>query len=356
MERNYDMYKKLLDMNGIAGHERYVKKYVKEELQKHTSEILEDGLGGVFGVFDGDGPTIMFCGHMDEVGFMVYGITPRGMIKIMPIGGINPEVYVSQNMHIVINEEKTIKGIIGAIPPHLSRGERRPVSPEDLLLDIGADSKAHAIEMGVKIGQQVVSENNFYFTEDGKKIVSKAWDDRFGVAMSLEIAEAVSKMEHKNRVICGATVQEEVGLRGARVASQMIEPDLFIAIDVSPANDIMISGEDSSANLGKGFLVRYFDPSNIMPRGLHDYFVDVASKKEIPYQEFRSAGGTDAAMAQYAGKGILSTTLGLAGRYIHTTAAMVHVDDIEAIKRMAIAIIETFDKEMFEKVKNGYEE
>lgn len=354
MERNYDIYKNLLDMNGISGHETEVKKFVKNEIKKYTNEILEDGLGGVFGVLDGDGPTIMFCGHMDEVGFMVCGITPKGMIKLLPIGGVNPEVYLSQNMLIVLDDKTTIKGIIGAVPPHLARGERRPVSIEDLLLDIGADSKAQAIEMGVKIGQQVVSENDFYFTKDQKKIVSKAWDDRFGVGMALEIMEAASKMKHNNKIICGATVQEEVGLRGARVATQMIEPDLFITIDVSPADDMM--SPDPNAALGKGFLVRYFDPGIIMPKGLKNYFTDLADKKQIPYQIFRSGGGTDAGMAQYAGKGILATTLGLPGRYIHTTAAMVHVDDIEAIKKMAIAIIETFDKEMYEKVKNGYED
>ena len=354
MERNYDIYKNLLDMKGIAGHETAVKKFVKNEIKKYTDNILEDGLGGVFGVLEGNGPTIMFCGHMDEVGFMVCGITPRGMIKLLPVGGINPEVYLSQHMHIVLNEKETIKGIIGAVPPHLSKGERRPVSVEDLLLDIGADSKAQAIEMGVKIGQQVVSENDFYFTKDQKKIVSKAWDDRFGVAMSLEIMEAVSKVKHNNTVICGATVQEEVGLRGARVATQMIEPDLFITIDVSPADDIM--SPDANASLGKGFLLRYFDPGIIMPQGLKNYFTDLADKKQIAYQVFRSAGGTDAGVAQYAGKGTLATTLGLPGRYIHTTAAMVHVDDIEAIKQMAIAIVETFDQEMFEKVKNGYED
>lgn len=355
MKRNYDMYKKLLNMDGIPGFEREVKKFVKSELQKYTNDILEDGMGGVFGVFEGNGPTIMFCGHMDEVGFMVCGIAPNGMIKLMPIGGINPDVYLSQNMHIVLDDKTLIKGIIGALPPHLSKGDRKPTSVEDLILDIGCDSKAQAIEMGVKIGQQVVSENDFYFTKDNKKIVSKAWDDRFGVGMVLEIAEEVAKMKHNNKIILGATVQEEVGLRGARVASQMIEPDLFITIDVSPADDFM-RGPDANAALGKGFLIRYFDPGIIMNRSLHDYFVETSNKYNIPSQEFRSAGGTDAAMAQYAGKGILSTTIGLPGRYIHTTAAMVHVDDMEAVKRMALAIIETFDQKMFEKIKNGYED
>lgn len=354
METKYETYKKLLNMDGIAGHERQVKKFVKEELLKYTDTILEDGMGGVFGVLEGDGPTIMICGHMDEVGYMVSGITPNGMIKLLPVGGMNPEVYLSQNMHIVVSKEKTIKGIIGAMPPHLSKGEKGSITHEQLLLDIGADSKEHAVEMGVKIGQQIVSDNDFYFTNDNKKIVSKAWDDRFGVGMVLELIKEVHNKKHNNRLVFGATVQEEVGLRGARVASQMIEPDLFITIDVSPADDFV--SPTPNAKLGNGFLIRYFDPSIIMHRGLHDYFEDTAIKNNIKYQEYRSMGGTDAAMAQYAGKGILSTTIGLPGRYIHTTAAMVHVDDIEAVKQMALAIIDSFDNEMFEKIKDGYEQ
>ena len=237
MENKYSLYEQLLNMNGIAGHERQVKKFVKAELEKYTDNILEDGLGGVFGVLEGEGPTIMFCGHMDEVGYMVSGITPKGMIKLLPVGGMNPEVYLSQNMHIVIKKDKTIKGIIGAMPPHLSKGEKAPITHEQLLLDIGADSYEQAVAMGVKIGQQIVSENDFYFTEDGKKIVSKAWDDRFGVGMILELIKEVSNKKHNNRLVFGATVQEEVGLRGGRVAAQMIEPDLFVAIDVSPTDD-----------------------------------------------------------------------------------------------------------------------
>ena len=172
--------------------------------------------------------------------------------------------------------------------------------------------------------------------------------------MVLELIKEVANKKHNNKLIFGATVQEEVGLRGARVASQMIEPDLFITIDVSPADDFV--SPTPNAKLGEGFLIRYFDPSIIMNRGLHDYFEETAIKNNIKYQEYRSMGGTDAAIAQYAGKGILSTTIGLPGRYIHTTAAMVHVDDMEAVKQMALAIIESFDEETFKKVKDGYEE
>ncbi len=353
MKTNWKLYKQLLDMPGIAGHEKMVRKFVKEELSKYSDEIIQDKLGGVFGTSKGEGPTIMICGHMDEVGFMVSGITPQGMIKLLAIGGINPEVYLSQNMNIIINNNKQIKGIIGALPPHLSKSGSKEITAEDLLLDVGADSGEHAIKMGIKIGQQIVSENNYYITEDGKKIVSKAWDNRFGVGMCLEVMKAIHNKKHPNTVICGATVQEEVGLRGAIVASTMVKPDLFIAVDVSPANDYLEKNDFVNGQLGKGFLIRYYDPRCIMNPALHNYFDTLATSQKIPHQEFKSSGGTDAASAQYAGNGTLSTTIGLPGRYIHSTSSMVHVDDIEAVKKMIIAVINSFDEKALLKIKKN---
>jgi glutamyl aminopeptidase len=222
-------------------------------------------------------------------------------------------------------------------------------------LDIGADSREHAKEMGIKIGQQITFVNQYYLTEDGKKIVSKAWDDRFGCGMALEVMKELSEkgIHHPNTVVCGATVQEEVGLRGATTASQMIQPDLFIAIDVSPVGDIL--NKDHPRNFGKlgeGFLIRFYDPRNIMNPKLKAYFENLAKAKDIKYQEFLSMGGTDAAAAQYAGSGTLSTTIGLPGRYIHSTAGMIHIDDVEAVKDMVLTIIKDFSKERLEEFRN----
>lgn len=350
-------YEELVNLSGIAANEKEVRLFMEKSLREYTSDILKDKLGGVFGCHVGDqnGPVIMIAGHMDEVGAMVTGITEKGFIKMIPIGGIMTEVMVSQNMEIVINENKKIKGIVGAIPPHMFRGtQAKKVEFDDLLLDIGADSKEDAINMGVKLGQQIVFVNNYYITEDGKKAVSKAWDDRFGCGMALDIMEEVVKMNHPNIVICGGTVQEEVGLRGATVASQMVKPDFFIAVDVSPVGDFLPSSNPRSiGTLGKGFLVRFYDPRCIMNPVITKYFENLCDKENIPSQMFLSMGGTDAASAQYAGNGTLSTTIGLPGRYIHSTSAMIHIDDVEAVKKMLLAIIKDFDRNRLEELLKG---
>lgn len=349
------LYEQLLNMPGVSGHEKIVRNFVKSELTKDSDEIIQDRLGSVFGVLNGDGPTIMIAGHMDEVGAMVRAITDEGFIKMIAIGGIQAEVYLSQNMEIIVSENKKIKGLIGATPPHINRGDTgiaAPLNFEVLLLDIGASSKEEALSWGVKIGQQIVSVNNYYVMEDQFKIVSKAWDNRFGVGMALEVFKEAKNLNHPNKVICGATVQEEVGLRGAVTSSNMIKPDLFIAVDVSPVGDFLPPTHPrANGKLGEGFLLRFYDPRTIMHQGLKEYFLDLAQENNIKFQYFTSTGGTDAGAAQYSGA--LATTIGLPGRYIHSNAAIIDVRDVEEVKKMIMAIIRTFDWETLDKVKKN---
>ncbi len=347
-----ELYKKLVNINAISGHEKTVRKVVREELEKCSEEIVQDKLGSIFGVSRGNGPVIMFAGHMDEVGFMVTGITEKGFIQIIPIGGIKPEVYVSQNMNIVVSEEKVIRGIIGSIPPHLSK-EAKAINIDDLVLDIGADNKEAAIAMGVKVGQQVVSVNDFYYTEDGKKIVSKAWDDRFGVGLAIEMMRYASSIEHPNTIYSGATVQEEVGCRGAITATNMVKPDFFFAFDVTTATDCAPANPKTQSAIGEGFIVRFYDPGCIMNRGLHEYITSLAKENNIKYQEYAPSGGTDASKAQFASDGVFSTCLAVCARYIHSTATIIHLEDMEAVKALAEAIVRTLDNEKMEEIKRN---
>lgn len=351
--RNMELYEKLVNMNGISGNERFVRKFVREELEKVSDCLVQDKLGSVFGVSHGEGPVIMIAGHMDEVGAMIVKITKKGFLKIHPIGGIVPEVMLSQNMNVVINESKVIRGVIGAIPPHISKGNDAPkkeLTFDDLLLDVGADSYDDAIKMGIRVGQQVVFNNEYYVMEDGHKIVSKAWDNRFGVGMAIEIMQEIKGMDHPNTVVAGATVQEEVGLRGATTATNLVEPDLFIAVDVSPVGDFLDENNPKAfGKLGEGFLVRFYDPRCIMHNGIREYFDKLAKENNIKCQYFLSQGGTDAAAAQYSGA--ISTTIGLPGRYIHSSAAIIDVRDVEEVKKMLIALIKNFDKKALEEVK-----
>jgi len=351
-----EMYRELVDLPGVASHEKYIRKYVKNRLEKVSETIYQDKIGSVFGSINESkyGPKIMIAGHMDEVGAMVTNITDKGFIKMIPIGSINAPVALSQHMNIVLDDGSFCPGVVGAKPPHLLRDDtsKQVSSFEDFLLDIGADSKKHAIDLGVKIGQQIVFENNYKVTKDGKKIFSKAWDDRFGTAMAIDILETVNKDDIPCQLYAGANVQEEVGLRGAKTSSYMIKPDLFIAVDCSPCSDTF---EDSEVggSLGKGFMIRFYDPRCIMHQGMKQFIEETAKKHDIPFQYYKSMGGTDAAEVQLSGDGVLVCTIGMPARYIHSTTSMIHIDDYEAVKKIILAMLKELDFNKVEEIKKN---
>lgn len=347
-------YKDLVEIPGVSSHEKYVRKYMKNHLEKLSEEIIEDNLGSIFGGInlDYDGPTIMLAGHMDEIGAMVVGINKNGTIKMMAIGGIDPQVVVSQHMNIVRNDGSFVPGVVGAKPPHLmkDKSNKQVSSFEDFHLDIGADDDEHAKEIGIKIGQQIVFENDYKESIDGKKIFSKAWDNRFGSAMALDILESIDKSKLKSKFYAGASVQEEVGLRGAITSSYKLNPDLFIAVDCSPCSDTFDKTE-VGGTLGDGFLVRFYDPRTLMHQGLKKFIEDLANKHNINYQYYSSKGGTDAAAAQLSRGGTLACTIGMPARYIHSTTSIIHKDDYKAVKAIILAILETIDKETIKEIK-----
>ncbi len=349
------LYRNLVNIPGAPSFERHVKGYMRQEMQKHTNTIIEDKLGSIFGVLNenSDGPRVMMAGHMDEVGGMVTGITKEGLVKMISLGGMKGDVYLSQHMIIYTDELDEIPGITASKPPHLTKGKKEDtVKFDELLLDVGADSKEHAEELGVKIGQQVISKNDFVVTKDGKKFIAKAWDDRIGCGMALELLEAMKNEQLDCSLYAGATVQEEVGLRGAATAAGLVKPDIFLAVDASPCAD-SFGGDEISGKLNEGFLMRFYDPNAIMHRGMKDYIEKLADKHNIKYQYYQSKGGTDAARIQLAESGVLVATIGMPARYIHSTTSMIHENDYKAVKAMLFTLVKSFNKDTYEQIKSN---
>ncbi len=346
------LYKDLFDLPGIAGYEKNVRHYMRKTMEKIPNITIEtDRLGSIFAVKKAknpNAPKVMIAGHMDEVGLMVAGITELGMIKMQPVGGLPGEVFVSQVLN-VYTKSGMIKGVVGAIPPHM-RVEQKTTFDE-LLLDIGASSKEEAKSFGVELGDMILFDNVFCYTKNPYRLIAKGIDNRYGCGLALETMAHFAEKELDFTLICGATVQEEVGLRGAETATNYFKPDLFIALDASPVGDS--TDKDYMGGLNKGFLVRIFDPRNVMHQGLLRYFVDLAQKKEIPYQYFTSKGGTDAAKALDANQGIPATTIGLPTRYIHSTASMMDTRDLESARQMVYAIINDLTPEKIQSLKDS---
>jgi putative aminopeptidase FrvX len=271
------------------------------------------------------------------------------------LGGINGDVFLSQHMDIITDDLEKIPGVTASVPPHLTRGSSeapKKLAFTDLLLDIGADSEEHAKELGVKIGQQIIPHNNFTVSKDGKKFFSKAWDDRFGCAMSLEVARDIKKEDLECELYVGANVQEEVGLRGAATAGNMVSPDVFLAVDTSPCADVF-DGDDVSGKIGDGFLLRFYDPRTVMHQGMKKFIIEEAEKHNVKYQYYKSMGGTDAARVQLANDGVLVATIGMPARYIHSTTSMISEDDYKEVKKMVMIVIKALNQKKVEEIREN---
>lgn len=348
------LFKFLTELQGAPGFEHEVRHFMRKELEKYTNEIVQDRLGSIFGVKRGteDGPTVMVAGHMDEVGFMVTQITENGMLRFQPLGGWWNQVLLAQRVQ-VMTEQGPVIGVIGSIPPHLLSDElrARPMDMKNMLIDIGADNKEDALNIGIRPGQQIVPVCPFTPMANEKKIMAKAWDNRYGCGLAIELLKEVQNETLPNILYSGATVQEEVGLRGAQTAANMIKPDIFYALDASPAND-MSGSKSEFGQLGKGVLLRILDRTMVTHKGIREFILDTAETNKIPYQYFVSQGGTDAGRVHVSNDGVPSAVIGICSRYIHTAASIIHVDDYLAAKELLVKLVKATDKTTVETLRN----
>ncbi|WP_067727492.1 M42 family metallopeptidase [Oceanobacillus damuensis] len=350
-QETLDLFKNLTELQGAPGNEHLVRSFMRNELEKYADEVIQDNLGSVFGVKRGDGPRVMVAGHMDEVGFMVTQITENGMLRFQTLGGWWNQVMLAQRVQVMTANGPVI-GVIGSVPPHLLTDAQRskPMEIKNMLIDIGADDRADAEKIGVKPGDSIVPVTPFELMANSKKILAKAWDNRYGCGLSIELLKELQKESLPNQLYAGATVQEEVGLRGSKVAANMIKPDIFYALDASPANDA--SGDKKAfGQLGKGALLRIFDRTMITHRGIREFVLDTAESNDIPYQYFISQGGTDAGSVHLSNEGVPSAVIGICSRYIHTSASIIHVDDYAAAKELLVKLVKTTDKNTVEQIK-----
>ncbi|MBE4908313.1 M42 family metallopeptidase [Bacillus luteolus] len=354
-QETMELFKTLTELPGAPGNEHQVRKFMRSQLEKYSDEVIQDGLGSIFGVKRGDenGPIVMAAGHMDEVGFMVSQITDNGMLRFQTLGGWWSQVLLAQLVQVITDNGPVI-GVIGSIPPHLLDDNQRnkPMDIKNMLIDIGADNRENALELGIRPGQQIVPICPFTPMANEKKILAKAWDNRYGCGLSVELLKELQGEKLPNILYSGATVQEEIGLRGAQTAANMIKPDIFFAMDASPAND-MSGDKNAFGQLGKGALLRIFDRSMVTHRGMREFVLDTAETNKIPYQYFISQGGTDAGRVHTSNEGVPSAVVGICSRYIHTHASIVHIDDYAAAKELLVKLVKSSDRATVDSIRNN---
>ncbi len=348
----------ITDAFGPSGFEDEVGVIVEKHLGGFC-EVMRDGLGSTVGKLVGasETPSILIAGHMDEVGFMVAGVTKGGYLKINPLGGWWPHVLLSQRVVIKTREGKLVHGLIGSKAPHSLKPEERTkvMEIEDLYIDIGASEDNEAYKkFGVRVGDPVVPYAQFEkLGPDGKFLMAKAWDNRIGVAVAIEVAKALKGQKHPNTLYAGGSVQEEVGLRGAGTCAYFVNPDIAIAIDVTLAADIPGSpNSEWGEKIGKGPSISVMDGSLLPNPRLLDFVLEIADKKGIPYQMGSlSKGGTDGGRFATTRNGIPSLTLSIATRYIHSHYSILHRDDVDNLIALLVETVKALDFKAIEKIK-----
>jgi putative aminopeptidase FrvX len=355
LDETLTMLKELTDAKGIPGNEREVREVMRKYIEPFADEITTDGLGSLIAKKVGKegGPKIMVAGHLDEVGFMITQIGDKGFLRFQPVGGWWGQVMLAQRVTIV-TRKGDVTGIIGSKPPHILSAEARkkPVEIKDMFIDIGASSREEATEWGIRPGDMVVPYFEFTVMNNEKMLLAKAWDNRIGCAIAIDVLRQLKGVDHPNVVYGVGNVQEEVGLRGAKTATYKIQPDIGFAVDVGIAGDTPgISEREAMSKMGKGPQVVVYDASLVAHKGLRDLVTDTADELNIPYQfESIPGGGTDAGSIHLTHNGVPAMAITIATRYIHSHAAMLHRDDYENAVKLIVEVIKRLDRETGDKI------
>lgn len=348
MDQTEVLLKEITEAPGVPGYEGEVRAVIRRHLEEITT-IEQDKMGSIICKKVGlaDSPKVMLAGHMDEIGFMVKLITKEGFIKFVPLGGWWDQVVLAQRVAIK-TAQGDVFGVTGAKPPHLLPPEERKkmVKKKDMYIDIGASSEKEVKERGIRPGDPVIPISDFAILANRKTYMAKAWDDRVGCALFVQAIQRLTQEPHPNTVYGVGTVQEEVGLRGAKTSAHIVSPDVAIILEVDIAGDVPgIEPEESAIKLGKGPSLLVYDARMIPNLKLRDMVIETAKELEIPLQFSAMEGGaTDGGMIHIHAEGVPAVVIGVPTRHIHSHVGILHRDDYDNALKLVVALIKKLDQ------------
>jgi len=344
---NIPLLQRLTDAHGVPGQEDAIREIVRNEL-KGICKFTVDSMGSLHCVKPAtkkgkNAKKLMIAAHMDEIGFVVKHIDGSGFLRLQTLGGWDPRMMNAQRV-FVHTKNGPLNGVMmyGTKPKHMLTDAEAAAKQDaaNFFVDLGLNGEEAKAQ--VRLGDMVTM--NRQFQQMGKLFTNKCMDDRAGVYVMIEAMKAAK--DHACEVHGVATVQEEIGLRGAAASGWAIAPDVCIALDITLANDIPgIQEQDHVTRLGEGAAIKFLDSSLICHPKVFNHFRTIAEKKKIKHQiEILPAGGTDAGAVQRLHGGIPSLTLSIPTRYVHTVNETVHGDDMDACVALLARYIEEMDK------------
>lgn len=334
------LIKELTQLDGVSGNEHVVRGFIKERITEYADEVITDSIGNLIALKRGiPDKKVMIAAHMDEVGFIISGVTEKGFLEFKTVGGIDTRVIISKKVRIGKN---AVKGVIGMKAIHLQKPAERETVPQvrDIFIDIGANSREEALKL-VNLGDYAAFDTDFEELGEGS-IKAKAIDDRAGCAVLMELIKQPVKYD----TYFVFTVQEEVGLRGAGVAAYRINPDIALVLEATTCSDVFGSEEDEYVtSMGGGVAVSFMDMRTIVNADYHKWLFNTAKSAGIPVQYKRSAsGGNDAGKIHLTRGGVKTASLSVPCRYLHSPCGIASMNDVSAMYDLTRIFLERIDE------------
>jgi putative aminopeptidase FrvX len=348
MSELQDLLERLSNAHGASGYEGNVRQIIEEEVKPYVDEVKTDKMGNLIATKRGGAPAVMLAAHMDEIALMIKYVDDKGFVYFTKSGGWFDQTLLNQRM-IVHTEMGKLYGVIGSKPPHVMKEEdkNKPIKAEDMFIDVGATSREDAGKMGVKIGTPLTLDTEFK-PLGNDRVTGKAFDNRAGCAMLIWGLREMKDI--KATVYAVFTVQEEVGLKGAKTSAFGLNPDVALATDVSYTGDHPgIEKKQSAIEIGKGPSITVSDAEGrgiIVPEIVLRWLKEAAESNNIPYQLEVGAGGTtDASAIHLTRDGIPSGVISPPTRYIHSPVSVLSMSDLENSAKLvakAVGIVDRF--------------
>jgi putative aminopeptidase FrvX len=354
-DRTEALLRDLADAPGPPGAEEAVRRIMVREMRPFADSIEYDGLGSVIAMLGASGPKIMIDAHMDEVGGMIRRVTPDGFLTMQMLGGWLDQALVGQRW-IIIGSKGPVHAVTGIRDIHvLPQNDRSQVFPRDsLFLDVGARTAGETAAMGISPGDPVVPDSPFVTVGNGQSYMGKAWDDRVGCAVMLEVLRHLKGQAHHNRLAVVASVQEEVGLRGALAAVALVKPDAGIALEGGLAGDVPgAKPEETQSRFGQGPVLLLYDTTTLPNRQFVRLVRETAQAEGLPIQLDLAEGyGEDSAAIQRSGGGVPTITLAVPVRYMHVHTGIINRQDFDQTVELLVALVQRLDGPAVARLRN----
>ncbi|MBI4311365.1 MAG: M42 family metallopeptidase [Chloroflexi bacterium] len=357
MSRVQRLLEELSNAHGPSGSEGPVRSIVMREMAPIADELAPDGMGSLIArLGDKDGsPRVMLTAHMDEVGLMVRYVTPEGFVKFQGLGGMLDQALINQRW-VIATRKGPVLGVTGIKTTHVMSMESRNqlFRREQMFIDVGATNKQDAEErLGIQPGDPIAPDSAFTVLNGSKLYVGKAWDDRAGVGVMIEVMRSLRERPAQGTVYAAATVQEEVGLRGAHTSTFMVQPDIGINLESGVAGDYPGTNMDEAQEkLGQGPGLFLHDSSMLPNLRLRDFIMDTAKEIGIPVQfNVLSGYGQDGSEMQKSSGGIPVINLTVPTRYLHSHYSLMHRDDFDRAVTLTAEVVRRMDGDMVARLK-----